>query len=743
MATRQQFVVFAVAIAVLLSGCAGWGTDSPDDDLDESEPAQADAPNESGASESNESASDGSDATANANDSNGASDSDGESQSQAESGDDADSGTEKSDSDRSTPEGSSDETPTHEGDQTGDGDSSGDSTADDSTDEKKSDENERGSDTHTLSVTVVDPNEQPIEGATVELSTYPDGEKIATATTDENGVAEFEVEPGDYEAVVDTEPLPYTDYGTHPIDVGDSDASYTVELAHPPDSDGGDNDTDSKDSDADDGAKEGEQKNTNGKNGGENETDGEPATHTLTVTIIDITNAGPMQGTATVNGETKEVPGDRGAQFEVEDGPYTVTGETSEDGWHVVSEEVTVDGDDTKVTLIAQPIHTLTVDTGEPGVDVTLTGPAADEAETKTTGDDGCVEFEALPGDYSVTADGYESADVTVPVEYEPVPVELTPKTIDTPTHTLTVTVTDATGDPVENASVSVVTYDGGADVADGTTDENGEVIFDLEDGSYELAVSADELMQPSDQRLVEINGEDTTAEVQLQETGGGDDTATGIVRVVNSNGDPIEGEPVKITPPATVTERATEIEYTDENGEVVIELAAGEPTDVVMYGVEVRGEKQTLAIMSDEHVGVQVVEFQPTDRMYLFETVIYVTDENGDPVEGVPVEARHGMLGDDPANEWELVGETDENGEVVLTGGSSIPDDVIEKEVRVGDQEPFTTYVEADKRVEKVTINQSDDPAENGAANNETANETDAATPAAIVASPPDVPAG
>lgn len=377
-----------------------------------------------------------------------------------------------------------------------------------------------------------------------------------------------------------------------------------------------------------------------------------------------------------------------------------------------------------------QPIEGATVELS--------TYPDGEEIATATTDKNGVAEFEALPGDYSVTADGYESADVTVPVEYEPMSVELTPKTTDTPTHTLTVTVTDATGDPVENASVSVVTYDGGADVTDGTSGENGEVMFDLEDGSYELAVSAEGLMQPSDQRLVEINGEDTATEVQLQETGGGDDTATGIVRVTDSDGNPIEGEPVKITPPATVTERGTEIKYTDENGEVMIELAAGEPTDVVMYGVEVRGEEQTLGIMSDEHVGVQVVEFQPTDRMYLFETVIYVTDKSGEPVEGVPVEARHGMLGDDPANEWELVGETDENGEVVLTGGSSIPDDVIAKEVRVGDQDPFTTYVEADKRVEEITINQSDDPAQNGAATNE----TDAATPATAAASPTAVPA-
>lgn len=67
-------------------------------------------------------------------------------------------------------------------------------------------ESDRGGDKeHTLSVTVVDPDGQPIKGATIELFTYPDGEKIATATTDGNGVAEFSVTRGDYEAVVDTE----------------------------------------------------------------------------------------------------------------------------------------------------------------------------------------------------------------------------------------------------------------------------------------------------------------------------------------------------------------------------------------------------------------------------------------------------------------------------------------------------------------------------------------------------------
>lgn len=231
-----------------------------------------------------------------------------------------------------------------------------------------------------------------------------------------------------------------------------------------------------------------------------------PETHTLTVTIIDQTNAGPMQGTATVNGETKDVPGDQGAQFEVENGTYTVTGEASEDGWHVRSEEATIDGDDAKVALPANPIQTVTVETGEPGVDVTLTGPAADEAETKTTGDDGRVEFEALPGNYSITADGYESAEVTVPGAHDPEPVELTPKTTSTPTHTLTIT--NAGTAPVE------IMKDAPPDEDHKTTTHepvDGVVETEVAEGSY--YISTDDRVDT----LVSVHV-DSNTEIELQD---------------------------------------------------------------------------------------------------------------------------------------------------------------------------------------------------------------------------------
>ncbi len=86
---------------------------------------------------------------------------------------------------------------------------------------------------------------------------------------------------------------------------------------------------------------------------------------------------------------------------------------------------------------------------------------------------------------------------------------------------------------------------------------------------------------------------------------------ATGIVRVVDQNGDPVEGEPVTLWPPGTVEEEATETHETNADGVVVIELSGFEPTDVASFDVEVRDQEQTLGIMSDVHQGVQEAVFE------------------------------------------------------------------------------------------------------------------------------------
>lgn len=119
-------------------------------------------------------------------------------------------------------------------------------------------------------------------------------------------------------------------------------------------------------------------------------------------------------------------------------------------------------------------------------------------------------------------APGYEPAEkkvVTVDGEDEEVTLYLTPEDADTgddsndsdeadEMHTLVVTVLDHEFNRVEGADVHAVTSDDGEDIASATTDEHGQATIDLKDGSYEIQVSHDDYQQPSDNRLVEIDGD-------------------------------------------------------------------------------------------------------------------------------------------------------------------------------------------------------------------------------------------
>nr|WP_303650352.1 lamin tail domain-containing protein [Halalkalicoccus sp. NIPERK01] len=177
----------------------------------------------------------------------------------------------------------------------------------------------------------------------------------------------------------------------------------------------------------------------------------------------------------------------------------------------------------------------------------------------------------------------------------------------DEPERTLTVTVVDETDEPLEGANVSVVTSDGGEEVASGETDSDGTVTFDVESGEYDVVVNHDDVTGPAATRTT-VDDADAEVSMTLDTTDG---RATGIVRVVDRNGDPVEGEPVTLWPPGTVEEEATETRETNADGEVVIELSGLEPTDVTGFDVEVRDQEQRLGIMSDAYQGVQEVVFE------------------------------------------------------------------------------------------------------------------------------------
>jgi hypothetical protein len=171
---------------------------------------------------------------------------------------------------------------------------------------------------------------------------------------------------------------------------------------------------------------------------------------------------------------------------------------------------------------------------------------------------------------------------------------------------TVTVTVRDENDDPVGDANVSVVVSDGGDEVASGDTDSDGTVSFDIESGEYDVIVNHDDVTGPA---ATPVTVDDTGAEVSV--TLDTNNKATGIIRVVDQDSDPVEGEPVTLWGPGTVEEEGTETHETNADGEVVIELMAGEPTDAVMFDVEVRDQEQTLGIMSDAENGVQEIVFE------------------------------------------------------------------------------------------------------------------------------------
>ena len=123
-----------------------------------------------------------------------------------------------------------------------------------------------------------------------------------------------------------------------------------------------------------------------------------------------------------------------------------------------------------------------------------------------------------------------------------------------------------------------------------------------------------------------------------------GDDeypTATGVVTVVDEDGEPVEGEPVTIAPPGTVEDEAKETRETDANGQVRIEFLAGDPSDVVMHTIEVRDQEKLLGIMADEHHGVQEVMFTVGTESKNSLTVNVEDAETGDAVDG-EVTIRH-----------------------------------------------------------------------------------------------------
>ncbi|NUB91406.1 carboxypeptidase regulatory-like domain-containing protein [Haloterrigena sp. SYSU A558-1] len=91
-------------------------------------------------------------------------------------------------------------------------------------------------------------------------------------------------------------------------------------------------------------------------------------------------------------------------------------------------------------------------------------------------------------------------------------------------THTLTTTVVDADGAPVDGATVTVAPESDSSETQ--TVDATGEAEFDLEDGEYEVTANADGYEAATGS--VTIDGNDKTATLTLESTDDGSNDSNG-----------------------------------------------------------------------------------------------------------------------------------------------------------------------------------------------------------------------
>ncbi|WP_226005885.1 carboxypeptidase regulatory-like domain-containing protein [Natrinema salinisoli] len=359
----------------------------------------------------------------------------------------------------------------------------------------------------------------------------------------------------------------------------------------------------------------------------------EPTTGTVEGTVTDA-DGDPIAGaTVTVGNETVTTAADGSYAVDLETGDYTLT--VSADAYEETSEDVTVEADTTTtvdVTLELTPTDgtlegTVTDADGEPIAGATV---AVDDQQT-TTDENGSYSLELEAGDYTlaVSAEGYEDASQNVTIEVETtttadVTLEERPGSVEG-------TVTDADGEPVAGATVTVGDQQT-------TTGENGSYAVDIEPGEYTLEISAEGYQDASEDVTVEAGGT-TTADVTLEPVPT-DGTLEGTV--TDTDGEPI----------ADATVSAGDLETTtDENGTYSLQLEAGDYTlEVSAEGYEDASEDVTVEVESTTTADVTLEE-----RPGSVEGT--VTDAAGEPIADATVTAGDEtvMTGDDGTYALEL----------------------------------------------------------------------------------------
>ncbi|PCR91632.1 carboxypeptidase-like regulatory domain-containing protein [Natrinema ejinorense] len=234
----------------------------------------------------------------------------------------------------------------------------------------------------------------------------------------------------------------------------------------------------------------------------------------------------------------------------------------------------------------------------------TLTGMVADEdgdpiseatirsSGTFVTNADGDGEFEIdlEPGEYTVivtTSSHNRYTDQTVTIEAN----ETTRQNVtfntsainETPTGTLTGTITDEDGDPISNSRVRSI----GTFVA--TANDDGEFEIDLEPGEYNVTAIANGRDRRIDETVtIEVN-ETTRRNVTFNTSATGTLTGT----VADEDGDPI--------PEATIRSSGTFVTDTDDDGAFEVDLEPGEYNVTAIANDRDRRTNGTVTVEANE----------------------------------------------------------------------------------------------------------------------------------------------
>ncbi|ADB60039.1 hypothetical protein Htur_1147 [Haloterrigena turkmenica DSM 5511] len=184
-------------------------------------------------------------------------------------------------------------------------------------------------------------------------------------------------------------------------------------------------------------------------------------------------------------------------------------------------------------------------------------------------------------------------------------------------TQTLTTTVEDADGAPVDGATVTVAPESGSNETQ--TVDGTGEAEFDLEDGQYEVTANADGYETATDSVTIDGDDDSITLTLENQSTGDGsngsdggnetdandgDGTHTLTVTVEDGNGMPINNATVTSTEDTFFG--SSETQNVNGSGEATFDLEDGSYTvaaeadgyDENTRDVEIDGDDKSITLV-------------------------------------------------------------------------------------------------------------------------------------------------